>query len=671
MTSLLNSSPLQTPDDIIGGFFYEYGGEELELKPSEQLEIVNKISGKFDQMDRAKQPVKERWAEVEKSVRGFASKIKSDRHNALVPLGKQSVQTLLAHFWGRSLATDNVLFSVTGGDKKSKEQAPIYKKALLKLLDKDKFHSKMDKAIYTALLKGVCIAHVQYETITETRRTLSGLNGTEYETDEVGKRVFKDYLKQIKDAATVKIIDPENFVFDTSTHEDWDKCLKIYQTFVNYEDLLADDNFQNVEGLNKHYQGKEATKIPASLRKKKHEQDTNKGFDDKGRIEVLEVHGDVRLPSGKYLRNWTLVIAGRRRLIRFEQNPYYVNPFQKWEYEPAEDGWGYSPISYIVGLIQSSSTLLNTGVEGAKLSINPPTYAPKGMFPQKKIYLTEGMIVEYEQKQAMTQNYTPQPVRLSPQAPFPYLQLFEAQSEATTGATRQLSGNVTTNDKAQTATEFQGLQIVGNLIIDRVIDLFNRDFKLPIIEKYSEITAMYNPQSFSVSIENDDGVEEFQEVQPEHYYGNYEFYIEDNKSELERKQNIQEKIQLIQTMIADPEIRGRVKIIDLVSELWRDMGYGKAGTYIMNDEEYVVNRLSDVATEQVIMELGQQKSMGMLMKAAQSGGDIAGVIREMLQEAAMQGVLLDGNEQQEVIPTQGVDDMAAGGGMGDVQGFGY
>lgn len=682
LTPTNTDGEIQADDTTSLGFTYFADGELRDLTESSQTWLVDKIAKTYDRLEQGKSEYYTRCSQVQRAVRGVIKRVEADRFNALVPYGKQCVQTLLAHFWGRSLQSDKVLFSVRGRDEQSQENAPKQKQVLLEHLKRDKAQQKFDDSVHSALLEGGVFAHIGYEEKISPERVLSGLNGTAQSFDEDGSISFIEEDVTEKNGPKITLIEPENFVFDT-TADDWDSAWKAYKCYKRYEDIADDPNYTNLEGLKelaKQENKKVSSKIKYRNRKKKKDerQYNDTGVDEQGRLELIEVHGDIRLEDGTLVRNWTITIAARKRVIRFERNQYYFNPFVKWFYEEADDGWPISPISYIVPLIDGASTLLNTGVEGAKLSLNPPYLAPKGFFPQKKVYVTEGKVIEYEVKQAMQQPYQPQPMQFKYDAPFPYLQLFESQTEATTGATRQLSGNVTTNDKVQTATEFQGLQVVGNMIIDRAIDLFNLEFKIPILEKCAKVLKQFAPEELELPVENGRGIDEFQTITPEVYSGRYEYYIEDSKAETERKQNIQEKIQLLQMGIQDPELNSRIQKMDLFSELWRDMGYGKAGSFLMTDEEYVTHRLTQMAIEQFVAEVGGQKALGMIMHHLQTGADMKEVMMGLMQNINPGiGGLIYGPGQGGVDPMQGAAEipggdpvMAAEPGVGQLQGIG-
>jgi hypothetical protein len=530
------------------------------------------------------------------------------------------VQTILAHFWGRSLQTPKIFFSIDGRDEQSKEMAPLQKESLMEHFKKDRVPQKLDKGLNLhGITKGLMYFHVG---VCNRKRQLHGkrdllglMEGVDLPDYAIGAEndEYLEVEQKLYEGATLNVIDPYDFVFDTEAHEDWDACFKAYKRWMVYEDIEDEPNYTNFEELYELVQSHSATKgkstqLSSNKRKKAK---TETGINDSGRLEVIEFHGDIRLKDGTYLRNWTIVVAGRQKVIRFEQNPFYVNPFIKWEYEETEDGMGISPIEYILPLIDASSILLSTGVEGAKMSVNPPWLAEESHFQQKKTFLSEGTVIKYKSNLTI-QDKPPQPIPFNYQAPFQYVALFEGQAESVTGATRQLSGNVTTNDKVQTATEFQGLQVVGNLLIDRIVDKFNLDAKIPIIEKMALINAMFAPLPKSVRIENEKGTTEYKEVTPEVYAGNFDYIIEDNKSEMERKQNQREKLDLFFMGMQDPRIAARAKPLELWKELWRDFGYGKPGAFVMDDMEYVQDQAKELQLQALIQSLAMQAGNGFI-----------------------------------------------------------
>ena len=99
------------------------------------------------------------------------------------------------------------------------------------------------------------------------------------------------------------------------------------------------------------------------------------------KIEVLEYWGDIELENGEVLKNKLIVIAGRSVLIRYEDNPFIINPFIHANIiECPATGRGISPLRVALILNNISSTILNKQLDALALMMNPPYLAPKGCF---------------------------------------------------------------------------------------------------------------------------------------------------------------------------------------------------------------------------------------------------------------------------------------------------
>lgn len=634
----------------------------LPLQASDEDDVVSRLPKMWDDFHKAKQPNLERWKDTERMIKAVVSKTQNERFYAIAPLARQTVQVLISHFWNRSLATDKQLFTVYGEDERSKNKAPLYREYLLQQLKADNFAKKLDTALLLHYLpKGVVITHTGYKRSTELVEGAPHLIERwqpqnqaldEEPEDEEGQpqQVYSDpsqdtyqdtYTEETQlaeletyNGATTTVVDPHDFCFDSNQAENWDSCPKILRAYLVLEDLLEDplnQNYEQLEELRELAKGKNSTRSK-TYQQKQDRKAEERAFDDAGRIEVLEFHGDFRLKNGTYLRNWMLKVAGRKVLLRFEPNPCHINPFTKECYEETEDGWGISPIEYIKPLIEASSILLSAGVESAQQALNPAMLAPEGSFPkQKRIKVSQGKVIDYKPSM-LNPSLTPTPIQSSTQAPFPYLALMEGQAEATTGATRQLSGNVTSNDGARTATEFQGLQVVGNLILDRLVDLFTQNLKLPAIKKFARIQAMTNSKPQRIAVEDEMGGMAYKTVTPEHHFSRYRFELNDLKTELERKQQLQEKLNFISMLRQDLEAGPRLKIIEIAKEYLNDMGFSNPGKYFKDDVQLLMDKATDVAIAQQVELMAQQMALKMQMMLQSNMQQLA----QENPEAAMQ-----------------------------------
>ncbi|MEI8174608.1 MAG: hypothetical protein WCG28_01510, partial [bacterium] len=191
----------------------------------------------------------------------------------------------------------------------------------------------------------------------------------------------------VYDNPKVKHIKPEDFVFDKERRDSWDNCPKVYRTYCGIEELKSNqaNNLLSKEKIEK-LKGVMANKF---------RKDSDRAFDGK-RVEVLEYWGDIELSDGEILKNWLIVVAGRCEIIRFEANPFILNPFIHANIiESPKNGRGISPLRVALVLNNISSTILNKQIDALALMMNPPYLAPKGCFKGEQI-VKPGKIIEYD-----------------------------------------------------------------------------------------------------------------------------------------------------------------------------------------------------------------------------------------------------------------------------------
>lgn len=97
------------------------------------------------------------------------------------------------------------------------------------------------------------------------------------------------------------------------------------------------------------------------------------------------------------LKNWHAVIVGGKFLVRFEKNPFIINPFTYGAYLlDYETQRGISPLASVLGLTSLQETLMNKTVDLQSLTENPPTLAPKGFFENDENILRPGKVLNYD-----------------------------------------------------------------------------------------------------------------------------------------------------------------------------------------------------------------------------------------------------------------------------------
>jgi hypothetical protein len=592
-----------------------------KLTEQQQHELVTYLVKRHKAFKQINANLYDDWKGIDDAFLAPQNHASTSRFAGLVPFIKESHQTLISHFWARTLQSQGVFFDVQGQDEQAEKFAQIHKHNIWNILYKDGVPNKLDTCLFEhGIKKGFAVARIKYKKVVkEMALPTKYVNLVQ---NPVSTKDIKSGITQISqtiwDGASLEILDPFHFTYDPS--EEWDNGFKCYESWRFKSDLKGNKLFDK-------------NKLELC-----HPDDSDIAHDDnkpadynratrQNKINIKEFYGNFMV-GDELLENYYVVIGSDDVLLCCEPNPIYINPFVKWEYNYSKIGMGVSPLQHALDLSNAASNLMNSGVESAKLAINPPLIGPKGAFPNnKKYYLEEGQVIEYEPNPMAP--HPPAPLQINPQAPLPYLQWLETQTEFVTGATRQLSGQVTTSDKDQTATEFQGLQVVGNLILDRVVDLFNHGFKLPIIEKMVQVQAIFNPMERQIPVVGTNGTSNIEQVDAQSYFANYAYTIIDSKSEQERKGQIQQKAQFLQMLMQDPELSQRLKKIDIASALLQDFGYGDAGEYFYNDEDFIAENAKKLMEQSIIQTLAQQLAqqtmqnpqlMQQIMQGAQLNG---------------------------------------------------
>lgn len=223
-------------------------------------------------------------------------------------------QTLKSHIVQNLYSHPDSMFDVSGVDMKTQKYANKQKAMLVNTFELMKIEDEMEKIIDSVVETGEVTLFVGWETKTKkVRRALSV-------EEQLSKRTETSFVvedKIVYDNAKVKFINYEDFVFDKSDAANWDSCSKIYRTYQSFDEIKSNNanNLLNLEKLEvlKGVVANKKTKKDSNISGKK--------------IEVLEYWGDIELTDGKVLKNKLIVVAGRSVIIRFEDNPFVINPF--------------------------------------------------------------------------------------------------------------------------------------------------------------------------------------------------------------------------------------------------------------------------------------------------------------------------------------------------------
>src|SRR5574344_211594 len=265
-------------------------------------------------------------------------------------------QTLKSHISENLYSNPESMFDVVASSKSSQMFANRQKAMLVDVFEKMNLKSEMEKMITGIVETGETTFFVGWETRVKQIRRLKTLDEQLMSEDE---KSFVLDNKVVYDNPKIKFISPENFVFDKEDFNSWDSCKKFYRTYLTLDDIVSDTS-------NNLLTDKKIEILKEVVAENKQKENGNK-------LEIIEAWGDMELSDGTLLKNWLVVLAGRKEIIRFESNPYVINPFIHANIiENPYTKRGISPLRVALILNNISSTILNKQIDALALMINPP-----------------------------------------------------------------------------------------------------------------------------------------------------------------------------------------------------------------------------------------------------------------------------------------------------------
>jgi hypothetical protein len=589
---------------------YNFEYEKVDSKEKKRFTeddnnfLASTISSKWDEWDMLRSPNLQAILDVEKAIypsyRPSNSKI-----NISMPEIYEIRETYKAHLWKSWFSSLDSMFDVQGKTRIDQNNAVKQKASLINAFRSTELVSKLERGIDNWINKGEFIAFVSWTTkIKQIRKrdlrggslqgdagvcaegySFSSTNngGISYgciENQDVSNNAdfvpsFRIENEIVYDGPDITIVNPEAFVFDPAKKENFETCSKIYRSWATVDEIQANLLYKNTESL---------AEIPARQATKVSEARACKG----DQLEILEFWGDVKLADGTVLKNYVVTLAGRKNIIRFEPNPFIINPFVYAAFlEDPETKRGYSPLYVGLSLNNASETILNLQLDALKLIINKPYLAPKGAL-SGKINIKEGAIIEYDPS-------------LMPNQPIPldfkdalvgwdFLRFFESKIESTTGIFKYMIGNPSAGGQ-KTATEASGLMAGQNIRLSKEIDVLNYRVKIPLIKKIAELMANFSFDVNEIKITNSNGDMDFVAIDESIRQGNYDYLIGDSNAAFEKKTRLKESIELIFQMAKQPEVAPKIKWIEVMKWAFGQIGSVDPNMFISEEQTIKQNGL--------------------------------------------------------------------------------
>ncbi len=533
-------------------YIIEKDNSTKKLNPSEEANLVKRISSKFVSLNSARSKNLEMASELANEIffkNDFKSiSDKTQKWKAKIKMCKTFMfyQTLKAFIWRNTYANVNSMFDVSGENHDSNNASNKQKAMLVDIFEKMEFQKTCDQIIDNALLYGELISFTAWKkNYEEYRRPIEFFQNLFFqdvnklprilEAISKGKNYWTD-TKKIYDNPFVYSVNPADLVFDSSQKDNWDNCPKIYRTYKTPQEIITNQYYKISE--------EEAKEINALIKDsdtnyKNNPQDVIKG----GTIEVLEHWGDLKLPDGTLLKNWHAVIVARKYLVAFEKNERLINPFSYGAFITDPDSKrGISPLYSILSLAHFQEELMNRTCNLQTLNENPPLLAPEGFFDEDEITLYPGKIIEYGDN-------------LSPNAAFKQFtfnsNVFMEDITFLNDLMAEVSGifpnmiGAVEYTASKTATEIN-TKTQGQMIrLSMLVDTINQDLIIPSVEKVAKLCADFKSGIETFFI-NKDNKQEIIEVDDFVRQGDYKYTYSDSSMAAQKSEQADLVVQSIE-----------------------------------------------------------------------------------------------------------------------------
>ena len=543
----------------------------MQLNIGEQANLVQTICKKYDEFEKRRNSQLTDIKRVRNAVYDV-DLARQDSWNTKLSLPDiyELAQTLKSHLSQNLYSHPDAMFDVTGTTPQTQSYANRQKAMLVNTFEQMDIERVLDKVIDSIVETGECTLFVGWETKSkQSRRALT----FEEQIHNEQNLSFIVEDKVIYDNAKIRYIRSEDFVFDKFTQSNWDKCAKIYKTYYSLDEIFSDKSNNLLDEAK--------MEILKGVVAKKRKLDNGKSADD-NKLEVLEYWGDIELSNGKILRNYLIVVAGRREIIRLEPNPFVINPFIYANViEDPYTGRGISPLRVALVLNNISSTILNKQLDALALMMNPPYLAPKGCFKGQQ-NVSPGKIIEYD-------------AALMPQPPTPlefdkamvgwdFLNYFKSTIESATGIFKNMAGNI--QNEQRTATELNYSANGQEARLNMLLEAINRKIIIPMVEKTADIISNFKLGKEVISI-NDKGMTKFVEIDDNIRNANYIYRYGDRHAIFERKARIKELFDVIKTLAEVPEVSQNVNWLECFKFALEQYGIENANNFISGIPEKV------------------------------------------------------------------------------------
>ena len=475
-------------------------------------------------------------------------------------------RTKKSMLWQNLWAKPEQMFDVRGTNDQTEQNAKAQKAAIVESLNKMRIEKQLDKAVDNLYDVGEMIFKVDWEQrkkVVKRQRKDVGFVLMNMFRKFGGGFGMSENMQDIElpyyENARVESVNPLMFVFDHNKYKlgdlaAWDSLIKIYKRFDTLENIRNNAVYnltpEMITDLTDNNDKSAENKELVDLRDKD---------EYGGMYAVLFCHGDFKI-NGKLYKNYIAEVLAGKYLIRFEENPMYINPFTMpcaISIDPLTKR-GISDLKASFDLLKAQERLTNTALDIQQLKANPPAYANEDLFDESNtdkngcVVLAPGKITKVKNGY---DGGLPQPYNISGEGIGDLLSMCKQTISDLTSTSNFMFGNTT--DTKRTATELSLIDKGANSQYSKEMDIINQDAIMPIVEKVAELLAMFKDGTDFVYYQ-EKGKDIEYKITNEIRQAQYEYFYEDRNALENRKQKLEQLYQVFVGAAQLPELAGQI-----------------------------------------------------------------------------------------------------------------
>lgn len=630
--------------------------DNKELSQEQKDKLAQTIADNWTQWDQdrssqittAREIMSETYLNQSKKKHAKGLEWKSDvKLNAIYNIKRARKSVIWREVW----ANASQMFDVRGTNEQTEKQAKQQKAAIVDSLEKMDIGKQFDLAVDNLFDIGEMIVKTDWEQRKKVVKrqkkdvgflfmnVVRAMTGAGYE-----QAPLKDVEIPYYENARVETISPFMFVFDAPRYklknkDSWDSIVKIYKRFDSLENIKNNGVYtitpQQIEELKADKDSKsEDNKKTVDLR----------DLDEfSGEYSILFAHGDFKI-NGKLYKNYIAEVLAGKYLIRFEENPMFVNPFVlcALEYDPLTKR-GISPLKAPFDMCKIQEELTNTAFDVQKLTANPPCWANEDVLDENNtekngsIILAPGKVITVQDiKYGLPQNIPVSAAGISD-----LLNMLDQKISDLSSVSSVMYGNIETQKRS--ATELSLADKGSSTQNGKDLDTIYQDFNIPIVKNVAELLAIFKDGvDYVYAQEKGKNVE--YKITNEIRQSEYNYIYEDRNAINDRRAKFQELYQLFQGAAQMPELAQMIDWKEVLTTGAEMIGFDNTDKFFNDDTpaqqfSNMLNELPPEMQQQIVPILQQQTQqfVGQVQQQQQ---------QQQMQAQANQQVQMDMYRQQ-------------------------